>query len=166
MSGERLESLARLLGPACTRRGVMVATAESCTGGLVAEAITRVAGSSAWFDRGFVTYTNAAKQEMLGVSTETLARRGAVSEEVVREMVSGALRSSGAQVALAVSGVAGPGGGSAEKPVGMVCIAWGQKNFAPRSTTLHLAGDREAVRKQSVVHALNGLLDALVPPPT
>jgi nicotinamide-nucleotide amidase len=139
----------------------MVATAESCTGGWVAEAITMVPGSSAWFERGFVSYTYISKREMLGVRAETLEQHGAVSEPVVQQMVLGALERSHAQVALAVSGTAGPSGGTPQKPVGTVCIAWGSKNLEPRSETLHFAGDREAVRRQSVIHALTVLLDML-----
>ena len=139
----------------------MLATAESCTGGWVAEAITMVPGSSAWFDRGFVTYTYISKREMLGVKSETLERYGAVSEHVVREMVSGALRASDAQVALAVSGIAGPSGGMPQKPVGTVCFAWATENSGPNSATLHFAGDREAVRRLSVIHALSVLIEMI-----
>src|SRR5687768_10360148 len=120
----------------------MIATAESCTGGWIAEAITMIPGCSAWFERGFVTYTYISKREMVGVRDETLERHGAVSEEVVREMADGAIRFSHAQVSVAVSGVAGPGGGSPEKPVGTVCFAWALKNGEKRVETLHLAGDR------------------------
>jgi nicotinamide-nucleotide amidase len=127
----------------------------------VAEAITMVPGSSAWFERGFVSYTYISKREMLGVRAETLEQHGAVSEPVVQQMVLGALERSHAQVALAVSGTAGPSGGTPQKPVGTVCIAWGSKNLEPRSETLHFAGDREAVRRQSVIHALTVLLDML-----
>lgn len=153
-----LYELAERTGRALEKRGWMAATAESCTGGWVAEAITMIPGSSAWFDRGFVTYTYDSKREMLGVRGETLERLGAVSEEVVHQMVTGALRASRAHIALAVSGVAGPSGGTPEKPVGTVCFAWGQKNLEPRTETQHFAGDREAVRRLSVVHALKVLL--------
>jgi nicotinamide-nucleotide amidase len=156
-----LYGLAEKTGRALEARGLMLATAESCTGGWIAEAITMVPGSSAWLDRGFVTYTNDAKREMLGVRAETLERNGAVSEPVVVEMVEGALKASHAQVALAVSGVAGPSGGTPQKPVGTVCFAWGVEGREPRAETRHLAGDREAVRRQSVVHALEVLLDLL-----
>ena len=159
MTDPELYALAERAGRALERRGWMLTTAESCTGGWVAEAITMVPGSSAWFDRGFVTYTNAAKRDMLGVSSETLDRHGAVSEAVVREMVEGALKASEAQVAVAVSGVAGPGGGTPQKPVGMVCLAWGLKGAPPRSETRHFPGDREAVRRQSVVHGLAVLIE-------
>src|SRR5690606_34834710 len=128
-------------------RGWKLVTAESCTGGWISTAVTMISGSSDWFDRGFVTYSNDAKQEMLGVTTATLERHGAVSEAVVREMVAGALAHSHADVALAVSGVAGPGGGSAAKPVGTVCFAWGRLNQAIVTETRHFSGDREAVRQ-------------------
>ncbi|MBN8442002.1 MAG: CinA family protein [Thauera sp.] len=153
-----LASLSVAVGQALAARGWMLATAESCTGGWIAEAVTATAGSSVWFDRGFVTYSNAAKVDMLGVSPLTLATHGAVSEATAGEMAAGALTHSRAQVAVAVSGVAGPGGGSPGKPVGMVCIAWAVAGEAPRVATLHFAGDREAVRLQAVEHALRGLL--------
>ena len=138
-----------------------MSTAESCTGGWIAEVVTATAGSSAWFDRGFVTYSNAAKQEMLGVGSDTLARHGAVSEQTVREMATGALAHSHAQVAVAVSGVAGPAGGSADKPVGMVCLAWAIVDRPPRAATRHFDGDRESVRRQTVEGALEELVALL-----
>lgn len=141
-----------------TQRGWMLATAESCTGGWIAKCCTDMAGSSAWFDRGFITYSNAAKQDMLGVRAETLAQYGAVSEAVVAEMATGALRHSQAHIAVAVSGIAGPSGGSPEKPVGTVCFAWAMRNGEVLTKTCQFAGDREAVRWQSVVFALNGIL--------
>ena len=156
-----LYELAEKTGRALEARGLMLATAESCTGGWVAEAITMVPGSSAWFDRGFVTYTNEAKREMLGVRAETLERHGAVSEPVVLEMVAGALKASRARVTVAVSGVAGPSGGSPQKPVGTVCFAWAVEDRTPRAETRLLPGDREAVRRQSVVHALEVLLELM-----
>ncbi len=161
MPDPNLYRLAEEVGKALKRRGLMLATAESCTGGWIAEAVTMVPGSSEWFERGFVTYTNIAKREMLGVAEATLERRGAVSEEVVLEMVSGALARSHARVAVAVSGVAGPSGGTPEKPVGMVCIAWGAKDGTPRAETQVFPGDREAVRRRSVEHALKGVLALL-----
>lgn len=161
MTDETLYRLAEQLGQALKTRALMLAAAESCTGGGVCEAVTRVAGSSEWFERGFVTYTYISKREMLGVASDTLGRHGAVSEPTVREMVAGALARSHAQVALAVSGTAGPGGGTPDKPVGMVCFAWGLKDGAVLSETRHFAGDRQAVRKQSVVHALHGVLNLL-----
>lgn len=152
-----LETLSARVGQWLEQRGWMLATAESCTGGWVAATVTATAGSSGWFDRGFVTYSNAAKHDTLGVRTETLSHHGAVSEAVVAEMAAGALARSQADVALAVSGVAGPGGGSPAKPVGMVCIAWARRGAVPVTSTQHFEGDRDAVRRASVVHALEGL---------
>ena len=139
----------------------LLTTAESCTGGGIASALTDLAGSSQWFERGFVTYSNQAKQDMLGVRAETLESHGAVSEATVVEMVTGALQHSRAQVALAVSGIAGPSGGSPDKPVGTVCLSWALAGQAPRVCTEHFAGDRAAVREQTVVRALQGLLDVV-----
>ena len=153
-----LYRLAAKVGAALKRRRLMLATAESCTGGWIAEAVTMVPGSSDWFERGFVTYTYISKREMLGVKQATLAKHGAVAETVVREMVAGALAHSHAQVAVAVSGVAGPSGGTPDKPVGTVCFAWRRKGRKPRSETLRFRGDREAVRRKSVEHALRGVL--------
>lgn len=156
MTDAELTRRARALGRAAKRRGVMIATAESCTGGGVAEAITRIPGSSAWFDRGFVTYSNAAKKRMLGVQQRTLDAHGAVSEAVARQMARGALRRSDAALAVAITGVAGPGGGSREKPVGLVWIAWAREGEV-RAERLMLRGGREAVRRGSVAAALAGL---------
>ena len=139
----------------------MLVTAESCTGGWVGEAVTMVPGSSDWYDRGFITYTYISKREMLGVKDKTLGQHGAVSEQTVKEMAVGALAHSHAQVAVAVSGTAGPAGGTLDKPVGTVCLAWALRNGEPVSETLHFAGDREAVRKQSVERALVGLLELI-----
>ena len=155
-----MENLAKTVGERLKACAQQLVTAESCTGGWVAQVVTGVAGSSAWFERGFVTYSNSAKQELLGVRTETLARHGAVSEETAREMALGALARSKADVAVAVTGVAGPSGGSPEKPVGTVCFAWADRRGA-RSETRHFSGDRESVRRQSVVHALEGVLRTL-----
>ena len=154
-----LNALSVTVGEALTARGWMLTTAESCTGGWVDEAVTATSGSSAWFDRGFVTYSNSAKVDMLGVSPATLANEGAVSEATVAEMAQGALEHSAAQLAIAVSGVAGPGGGTLAKPVGMVCLAWAQRGQPSRVRTLQLPGDRAAVRRQSVIHALRGLIE-------
>ena len=151
-------ALALRLGKALKARGMMLATAESCTGGGVAAAITGIAGSSGWFERGFVTYSNEAKQDMLGVSAATLIAYGAVSEQVAVEMATGALLHSGAQVAVAVTGIAGPGGGSADKPVGTVCFAWAQRGAAARVQTRSFTGNRASVRRQSVAAALRGLI--------
>jgi nicotinamide-nucleotide amidase len=161
MTEAQITRLARALGRACMRRGVDVATAESCTGGGVAEAITRISGSSQWFERGFVTYTNAAKKEMLGVSQHTLSRHGAVSEQVAREMAAGAIKRSAARVSVAVTGVAGPTGGSRAKPVGLVWFAWGVRRGAVQARAFRFRGDRAAVRRQSVGIALRGLIDLL-----
>jgi len=135
----------------------MLATAESCTGGWVSQAVTSVAGSSVWFERGYVTYSNAAKREALGVPPRTLDRYGAVSEQTAREMARGALRKSRAGIALAVTGIAGPGGGVPGKPVGTVCFAWARGRKI-RSETKRFKGGRGRVRRQSVIHALRGVL--------
>lgn len=153
-----LRKLARHAGELLHRHGLMLATAESCTGGWVAQAITAVPGSSQWFDRGFVTYSNEAKCEMLGVDVATLEAHGAVSEETVRAMAEGALRHSRAQISVAISGIAGPGGGSPEKPVGTVCLAWAAAGRIVVAHTEHFAGDRSAVRWQAVIAALQGLI--------
>ena len=154
----RLFDLAVQVGQALKAKGWMLVTAESCTGGWVGEAVTMVSGSSEWFERGFITYTNVAKQEMLGVKAATLEAYGAVSEPTVLEMVAGALANSHGHVAVAVSGVAGPTGGTPAKPVGTVCLAWGVSGAEPTAVTRHYAGDREAVRRQSVVEVLQGVL--------
>ncbi len=143
-------------------RGCMMATAESCTGGLIAAACTDLAGSSDWFERGFVTYSNAAKTELLGVPADLIAQHGAVSEPVARAMAEGALAHSHAQASVAVTGVAGPGGGSADKPVGTVWFGW-CVGGATRTEVQHFAGDRAAVRAQAVAHGLRRLLEALPP---
>ncbi len=157
-----LERMAAELGEALLRQGWLLATAESCTGGWLAQAVTSVAGSSAWFDRGFVTYSNAAKQDMLGVQAATLASYGAVSEATAREMAQGALAHSAAQLAIAITGIAGPGGGTSEKPVGSVCFAWCAAGQPVSSTTCHFSGDRSRIRSASVAYALRQLR-ALVP---
>ena len=153
--------LAAQVGGLLKSHGLMLATAESCTGGGVAQAITEVAGSSAWFERGFITYSNLAKQQMLGVRETTLKQHGAVSEMTVREMVAGALQHSAAQVALAVSGIAGPDGGTPDKPVGTVWFAWGIKNLAVHTQRHQLAGNRAEVRARAVCIALQGVIDLL-----
>ena len=156
-----LYALAEQVGAALKSRALMLVTAESCTGGWVGEAVTMVPGSSDWYERGFITYTYVSKREMLGVKVETLEQHGAVSEQTVKEMVTGALVHSHAQVAVAVSGTAGPAGGTPEKPVGTVCLAWALRNGEPVAETRHFAGDREAVRRQSVERALAGVLELL-----
>lgn len=142
-------------------KGWMMATAESCTGGWIAKLCTDLTGSSAWFERGFVTYSNEAKQDMLGVPAATLAEHGAVSEAVTAAMATGALLHSRAQVAVSVSGIAGPGGGTITKPVGMVCFGWAAQDGKVRTTTQYFQGDREAVRYQAVQYALQGVLQML-----
>jgi len=164
LRNDDLEKLAAEVGLQLTKRKWMLATAESCTGGWVAAAMTAIAGSSAWFERGFVTYSNEAKREMLGVPAELIDRHGAVSEEVAGAMAAGALRHSRAQIALSITGVAGPSGGSAEKPVGLVCFGWATGNLSQMVETKRFLGDREAVRRASVIHALQGVLAQLKKP--
>ncbi|MGB4333780.1 MAG: nicotinamide-nucleotide amidase [Chromatiaceae bacterium] len=156
-----LEKLAEAVGHRLLARQALVATAESCTGGWIAQVLTSVPGSSLWFDRGFVTYSNQAKQEMLGVAPETLAAHGAVSAPVVAEMAAGALNHSQARFAVAVSGVAGPGGGSEDKPVGTVYLAWAWRDHAPLIQRRQFAGDREEIRRQTVRVALEHLIELL-----
>jgi nicotinamide-nucleotide amidase len=162
--GSDIAALAAELGRALAAKGQFAATAESCTGGLVAGAITAIAGSSGWFDRGFVTYTNAAKTELLGVDPDALDRNGAVSEATAIAMAEGALRTSRADVAVAVTGIAGPAGGTADKPVGTVCFAWARRGGPTTSATHHFSGDRDAVRKTSVIVAIQGLIERNTPP--
>lgn len=153
-----LDHLSERLGQALLARGELLAAAESCTGGWLAQAVTAIAGSSGWFDRGFVTYSNEAKVEMLGVPETTLERHGAVSEATARAMVLGVLAHSRADWAVAITGIAGPSGGSPEKPVGTVCFAWARKDGGCEAQICHFSGTRTEVREQSVRHALNGLL--------
>lgn len=153
-----LNALSARVGECLRQRGWMLACAESCTGGWIAEVVTATAGSSTWFDRGFVTYSNDAKREMLNVSAATLEQAGAVSEATVAAMVAGCLANSRAHAALAVSGIAGPGGAVAGKPVGTVCFAWGLRGATVATQTRHFPGDREAVRRAAVIHALSGLV--------
>ena len=153
-----LVSLSAAVGSACLQRRLLLATAESCTGGWAAQVITHTAGSSEWFERGFVTYSNDAKVELLDVAPETLSRHGAVSEETAAEMAAGALKNSKALFSLAITGIAGPTGGSPGKPVGTVCFAWCRVGQTPAAETAMFAGDREAIRRQAVLHALRGLL--------
>jgi nicotinamide-nucleotide amidase len=151
---------AQQVGVALKEHGMTLVTAESCTGGGIAQAVTMISGSSEWFDRGFVTYSNTSKEEMLGVAPHTLEEHGAVSEQTVREMVDGALQYSRAQVAVAVSGVAGPTGGTPEKPVGTVWFAWAT-NDGVQAACHQLPGDRDAIRSKSVQIALQGVLNIL-----
>lgn len=168
-SAEIIEA-ARRLGAALSAQGATVATAESCTGGLIAAALTELPGSSHWFERGFVTYSNAAKEELIGVPRALLDEYGAVSEPVAKAMAQGALARSRARLALSVTGVAGPGGGSPAKPVGTVCFAWavagaigaGERladGLVPVVETRHFAGDRRSVRAQTALYALTRALE-------
>ena len=158
---DRIDQLTQAVAELCRARHLQLAVAESCTGGWVAMALTSLAGSSEWFDRGFVTYSNRAKQEMLGVRTETLETCGAVSEQTVAEMTQGALAASGVDLALAISGIAGPGGGTIEKPVGTVCFAWQMQQGKAITAREWFGGDRQAVRRQAVEHALGRLVEIL-----
>ena len=156
-----LTDLSQQLAKLLLQQQKLLAVAESCTGGWVAKCLTDIAGSSQWFDRGFVTYSNTAKQEMLGVKPATLVNEGAVSEATVLEMAAGVLNNSTADTAVAISGIAGPGGEVPGKPVGTVCFAWATKDGIHQVDTQHFEGDRKAVRRQSVGYALKGLLDVL-----
>ncbi|MBR9789892.1 MAG: nicotinamide-nucleotide amidase [Vibrionaceae bacterium] len=158
---ERTTKLSADLGALLELHGHVMTTAESCTGGGVAAAITDIAGSSAWLDRAFVTYSNEAKMEMLGVDAKTLDENGAVSEPVVIEMVQGALNHSNATIGVSISGIAGPSGGSADKPVGTVCFAFADKQNWLLVETMHFAGDRAEVREQAVFHALTRIYQHL-----
>ncbi len=161
MAADALTVLATLVGNALKNKGASLAAAESCTGGGIAEAVTRISGSSSWFERGFVTYSNASKTEMLGVDEAILAKFGAVSEETARAMATGALAHSHASLALAVTGIAGPTGGTADKPVGTVCFAWAGRGGILTAESRHFDGDRDAVRRQTVIYALQGVLRLL-----
>ena len=162
---DTIPTLVAALADALRQRGQMIATAESCTGGLIAGACTDLAGSSDWFERGVVSYSNAAKTELLGVPADLIAAHGAVSEPVARAMAAGALQRSHAQRSVAVTGVAGPGGGTATKPVGLVWLAWAQRaadgSITTRARAQHFPGDRVAVRQATIACALQGLLDDL-----
>ncbi|MFL6646758.1 MAG: CinA family protein [Sulfurifustis sp.] len=161
LTDTELTALAAEVGQALTNAGLMLATAESCTGGWVGRVVTSVSGSSSWYERGFVTYSEDAKQELLGVSAQTLRQHGAVSEPTARAMAEGALARSRAHVTLAITGIAGPSGGTAQKPVGTVWFAWAAKGRATKALRQQLDGDREAIRRQSVVIALSELLKLL-----
>jgi len=158
---DALRQIAQDIGTRLRDARHMLVTAESCTGGWIAKTVTDVAGSSDWFDCGLAAYSYEAKQALLGVRPETLERHGAVSRETVLEMVSGALVHSGATVAVAVTGIAGPGGGTADKPVGTVWIAWKRRGGYPAAEVFHFDGDREAVRRQTVAASLEGLASLL-----
>ena len=156
-----IAALAERLGAALRKAGLRLVTAESCTGGWIAEAVTAVPGSSAWFDRGFVAYSNEAKQEMLGVAASLIEAHGAVSETVVAAMARGAHAGREDRAAVAVSGIAGPGGGSAAKLVGTVCIALAIARDPTRTRTVCLDGDRGGIRRRTVCTAMSDLIDAL-----
>jgi nicotinamide-nucleotide amidase len=156
-----LTALTAQLGQTLRARHQSLVTAESCTGGWIAKLVTDLPGSSEWFDCGLAAYSYEAKQGLLGVRPETLMEHGAVSEETCIEMVSGALVHSGASIAVAVTGIAGPGGGTADKPVGTVWIGWKHRGDYPRAELFHFDGDRDAVRRQTVAAAINGLLKSL-----
>lgn len=159
MSDQALMQLSEQVGEALLQQKATLTTAESCTGGWIAKVITDIAGSSAWFERGFVTYSNDAKQAMIGVLPETLLSYGAVSEQVVREMALGAMQAAEASFAIAVSGIAGPGGGSAEKPVGTVWFGFSAQNGKVTACRQCFSGDREAVRRQATAFALKTLAE-------
>lgn len=161
MTDENLQELAARLGEKLLARKQMLALAESCTGGWISQVATAVAGSSRWLERGFVTYSNLAKSQMLGVPARVIVEQGAVSRAVVEHMARGALANSAAHWSIAVSGVAGPDGGSAARPVGTVWIAWAGPDNWLESHVFQFAGDREAVRRASVQAGLQRLLDAL-----
>jgi len=161
MPDKKLSLIVEQLAELLIKRNKKLTIAESCTGGWIAKILTDLAGSSAWFERGFVTYSNQAKHEMLGVAEATLENFGAVSEETVVEMATGALKNSPADFSLSVSGIAGPGGGSDDKPVGLVWFAWAARDAVLLSEQQIFTGDRDAVREQAVIHALTGLLKLL-----
>ncbi len=156
---QQLAQLATQVGEQLQQHGLLLVTAESCTGGWLGQAITAVAGSSAWYDRGFITYSNHAKCEMLHVNHATLETHGAVSEQTAQEMAFGALKMSRAHISVSITGVAGPSGGNEVKPVGTVCFTWALKDGLAKCKTHHFNGDRDAVRSQSVMTALQGILN-------
>ena len=162
MADPRIQAMLLQLSEQLIPQRKMLVTAESCTGGGIAYAITELPGSSNWFERGFVTYSNAAKQEQLGVPHELIARFGAVSEQVAAAMALGALQHSHADFSVAVTGVAGPDGGTEEKPVGTVCFGWGQRGAGARTTRIVFDGNRQQVRELSILTALQGLADQVV----
>ena len=156
-----LATLSIELGAALKAHGFILALAESCTGGMVAQTVTSVAGSSAWFDRGFVTYSNQAKIDMLGVSAQTLETFGAVSEQIAAEMAFGALKRSQAHIAGSITGIAGPNGGTADKPVGTVCFAWAEANQPTMTMTKNFDGNRGKIRQQATTFLMRQLIDQL-----
>jgi nicotinamide-nucleotide amidase len=161
MPDHNTHTLSEALAETMLAKRYLLVTAESCTGGGIAHALTSLAGSSLFFERGFVTYSNESKQDVLQVSLDTLNRYGAVSEECAAEMAAGALINSRADIAVSVTGIAGPDGGSEDKPVGTVCFGWARREQTPQTARTIFPGDREAVREQSIQMALQGLLDML-----
>ncbi|MDZ4142503.1 MAG: CinA family protein [Methylotenera sp.] len=161
MNDGALLNLAKELGTKLKTSGYTLALAESCTGGMVAQAVTSVAGSSTWFDRGFVTYSNAAKMEMLGVPSQILETFGAVSKETAIAMALGALKNSHAQIAGSITGIAGPDGGTIDKPVGTVCFAWAEVNKPASASTMNFHGNRQQIRQQATIAMMAGLIDRL-----
>jgi nicotinamide-nucleotide amidase len=157
----RSYNLSLELGQYLSQRQLTVTTAESCTGGGIAQAITDIPGSSQWFSQGFITYSNSAKQQLLGVSPTLFETQGAVSQAVVEAMAIGSLKVANAELAIAISGVAGPDGGTVEKPVGTVWICWLAQHALPVSHCFHLSGDRKSIRHQSVIEALQGLIELI-----
>ena len=162
---QKLEQLAKELGEILIQRGLMLVSAESCTGGWIGQTVTSIPGSSRWYERGFITYSNNSKSEMLGVRRRSLEEFGAVSEQIASEMAAGAISSSHAQVSIAVTGIAGPGGAAEGKPVGMICHSWVIKNGLARTTVCFLEGNRESIRKRAVAIALQGAIDLLLDAP-
>jgi len=161
LNDQRLQQFAKQVGLTLVDHGLMLVSAESCTGGWLGQIITSVAGSSAWYEQGFITYTDMAKQETLGISSGTLEQYGAVSEQTALEMARGAISRSHAQMGVAVTGIAGPDGGSVKKPVGMVCFSWALKDGHMRNETRYFTGNREMIRRQTVVVALQGVIALL-----
>ncbi len=157
MEQDAIQQAAQQLADNLIKQQLMAVTAESCTGGGIAQVLTEIPGSSRWFERGFVSYSNEAKQDLLGVSAATLATHGAVSEETALEMARGAVSHSRGHISVAVTGIAGPDGGTADKPVGTVWIAWGQKLGYAEAQCFQFAGDRHAVRQQTILAAIEGL---------
>ncbi len=155
LNSKELKESVKLLAEKLIKNKQMLVTAESCTGGMIAQTLTDMAGSSAWFDRGFVTYSNQSKQEMLGVEETTIIEHGAVSEATVIEMAEGALANSNASISIACSGIAGPTGGTKEKPVGTVWIAWAYENKPTKAEVFFFAGDRQAIREQCTFESLD-----------
>ncbi len=161
MSSERLQRASEQLGRLLEQRSLRVITAESCTGGWISKVLTDIAGSSAWVEGGFVSYSNRCKERMLGVAPALIASHGAVSEPVVRAMAEGALAHSDADLSVAVTGVAGPDGGTRDKPVGLVWFGWAGKGYATHTASSRFSGDRDAVRLATVLYAIRGLRDLI-----